>query len=214
MPFSTISYNTFDFLKSTLDNLVKTKILEFYFFVHHKAEDDEGGLKDHFHVFMRPCSTVDTSNLIDKFIEHDINDLEKKPLRCLPFKSSKTDDAILYFIHDKSYLVFKGQQRKFHYSLADIVTSDDDEFNFLYKMIDMSALTPYKKLMDAQEIGMTFNEYFKSNYIPIQQLTHYQQAWNLLIHSETFRKGRKGHDSLDNEYIDYFDSNTGEIILK
>lgn len=212
MPFSSISYNTESFLKSVLDELVDSKILEFYFYAFHYGEDDEAGKKDHFHVHMRPTETVRTQNLIEKFYEYDLSDLSSPPLKSLPFKSSKLDDALLYFIHDPAYLALKGQSRKYHYSWDILKTNDIDELNYCIRSIDMSALTPYKKMVDAQEVGMTFQQYFKSTYIPIQQLSHYQNAWNLLCYGNVFRNGRKGHDIGDNVYVKGV-TKEGEVLL-
>lgn len=214
MPISTISYNTEPFLRGVLDELTDSKIIEFWFYVKHKAEEDEGGLKDHIHVFIVPCGTIDTSSLIDHFKEPILDDLSKKPLRSLPFKSSKTDDAIMYFLHDKSYLAYKNQSRRFHYQLSDVVSSDEDEFNFYYKSIDISRITPYKKMLDAQEIGMTFGEYVKHGYIPVQMISNYQTAWYLLQAEKVNRNGRNGHDIDENDFVECVDSSTGEVVTK
>lgn len=214
MPISTISYNTESFLKQKLDDLIKSKIIEFFFYVKHKAEDDEGGLKDHIHVFIVPNGTIDTSSLYEEFIEHDLSDIGSKPLKSLPLKSSKTDDAILYFLHDKSYLAYKGQSRKFHYNLSDVSTSDEDEFNYYYKSIDISKITPYKKMLDAQELGMSFADYIKKGFIPIQQVSNYQTAWYLLKAEKVERNGHNGHDILDNDFVDSVNLVSGEVKIK
>lgn len=214
MPISSISYNTRDFLKSKLIEFTEAKKLEFWFFIAHKAEDDEGGLKDHIHVFAVPNGTIDTSSLLDEFKEYNLSDLSEKPKSCLPWKSSKPDDAIMYFLHDKSYLAYKGQSRKYHYNLSDVVTSNEDEFNYYYKSIDISKITPYKKMLDAQEIGMTFSEYIKHGYIPVQQLSNYQTAWYLLKQEKVERNGRNGHDIIDNTFVDSINLTSGEVKLK
>lgn len=214
MPISTISYNTEEFLKQKLDDLISAKIIEFYFYVPHKGEDDEAGKKDHIHVYMQPCSILDTSLLIDEFIEHDLSDLSAKPKKSLPIKSSKPDDAIMYFIHDRSYLAYKGESRKYHYRLEDVRTSDIDEFNYYFKSIDLTKITPYKRMLDAQELGMNFADYLKKGSIPIQQISNYQKAWYLLKAENVERNGRKGHDILDNDFVDSVNLTSGEVSTK
>jgi len=122
-PLSTISYNTFNFLLGVLDRLVSNDILSFYAFIHHDAEEDEN--KDHFHVYMEMAKAVDTIWLRKQFNEPDPNN-PKDPLGVLPFNKSKFCDWYWYGLHDKSYLLSKGQSRKFHYEATEVITDDTE----------------------------------------------------------------------------------------
>lgn len=202
-PISTISFNTTSYLKLVLDNLLSNKIISFWFFIKHKPEDDEGGHKEHHHVFLIPSKMIQTDDLREQFIEYD-PDNPDKPRKTLLFKSSKFDDAYLYFLHDKRYLALKGQSRKFHYSVEDIFSSDDDELLCSARSIDLISLSPYRDMEDAQSQGLTFNEYFKRGTIPLPQLLLYQRAWDLLLINSTFRNEKENHP-MD------IDVNTGEV---
>lgn len=204
-PISTISFNTTSYLKLKLDELVKCGKLSFYAFVHHKAEDDEGGSKDHHHVYVEPAKMIQTDDLKEELRELDLHNLQGKPLGCLPFKTSKFDPWYLYGLHDKRYLAMKGQSRRFHYTHEDIVTSDDDNLLFLARSIDLVALSPYADMEDAQKAGVSWPEYFARGTVPIPQLHQYQNAWNLLLSTRTFRDGRENHPI-------EIDDDTGEVL--
>ncbi len=65
-PISTISYNTEQFLKETLDNWIKQHIIMNYMYICHKGED---GDKDHIHVFIEPNKKLDPMDLMEKLKE-------------------------------------------------------------------------------------------------------------------------------------------------
>lgn len=191
-PISTISYNSLPFLKDRLDNLVNLNIIDFYFFVWHKGEDDEGGEKDHVHVYAEPCKLVNTVDIREHFKE--ITADHQLPLGTIKWKPSKFMDAYLYFIHDKSYLAFKGQSRKYHYDMADIVTNDYEEFRYKVRSIDLMELTPYADMIQAQSDGLSWQEYFKRGRIPVQQCQAWEHAWYLLAKNVCYRNGKDGHE--------------------
>lgn len=128
-PFSTISYNTDDFLVRKLNELVAEFKVEFWCFVRHLGELDDSGNreKDHKHVYIVPNGRVDTMELNQFFLEPDLSNIGK-PLRCMDFRSAKEDDWILYASHDPDYLKTKFLVREFSYQLKDFVCSDSDEF--------------------------------------------------------------------------------------
>lgn len=176
--------------------MLKAKKISFWCFMSHIGEDDEAGKKDHIHIYAQPDCTIDTGDIKDEFNEPDLTDLKKPPLKTLIWRNSKTDDALLYYLHDKSYLAYKGESRKYHYKYEDFETSDRDELNYLYKSIDISKITPYRKMLDAQEVGMNFADYIKKGFVPIQQLKNYQTAWYLLKQESVYRDNRKGNDNM------------------
>lgn len=201
-PISTISYNSVSYLKLKLDELRKAHKIAFWAFMPHKPEDDEGGLKDHCHVFIEPACSIQTEELRDEFREFDPAHPDK-PFGVLPFKKSKFADWCLYALHDKRYLAMKGQTRRFHYSFDEFYTSDIDNLLFLYRTIDLVSLSPYADMMDAQSQGLSWSEYFMRGTVPIQQLLLFQRAWELLQSNNTFRSDRSNHE---------IDVETGEVI--
>lgn len=204
-PISTISYNTEGYLKLTLDNLVKSKIISFWAYIYHKPEDDECGKKNHFHVYVEPSKMLQTVDLRAAFKEFDPKHPEK-PLGVIDFRQSKNfGDWYLYALHDRAYLASKGQSRRYHYTAEQIMTSDADDLAYLVQTIDLLALSRYADMLDAQNQGVTWAQYFARGTIPIQQVRNFEFAWNTLLQAYTERNGAEGHDI-------EFDENTGEII--
>ena len=111
-PFSTISYNSVNFLKSKLDEMITDKWIDFYAFVRHSPEDDE--LKEHIHLYIVPSTLLQTDYITEHLQEYDSTHPDK-PLGCIACKSSKFDDWYMYGLHDKAYLASKGQARKHYY---------------------------------------------------------------------------------------------------
>ena len=131
---STISYNSFEFLKNKLDFLVKVGEFNYYEFIHHLPDTDDK--KEHFHLFMIPNKSQDYNQLrnyfrescavhYDKPIKHFIkfnypiliskthfnfNFFKDKKIM-LVNKTRKYGDWYWYSIHDKDYLRSKGLTR-------------------------------------------------------------------------------------------------------
>lgn len=221
-PISTISFNTPDYLAQKMTELQKSGRISFWAFIPHKAEDDEGGKKDHCHLYVEPSKMLQTDDLKDALKEFDPTN-PTKPLGCITFKSSKFDPWYLYALHDKRYLASKGQARRYHYKHDDIVTSDPDDLLYKARSIDMVSLSPYADMEDAQQHGLTFSEYFARGTIPLPQLTLFERAWNLLIANRTERNGYDAHpNDLDDETPENepqtalngkIDVETGEVIV-
>lgn len=191
-PIATISFNSKIFLVQKLTELQRAKKISFWVFMPHLPEDDEGGKKDHCHLYVVPSKLIQTDDLREELKEFDpVN--PSLPLGCLPFDVSKFDHWYMYCLHDKRYLAAKGQTRRFHYTHEQFVSCDDDYLLFLSKQIDLTALTPYSDMLDAIDRGLTFGEYFSRGFIPIQQIGNYEKAWKLLTANETFRNGRPDH---------------------
>lgn len=125
---SSISYNSIEFLKFKLNELIKRHDIVFYCFIHHLPESDE--LKEHIHLFIEPNTTIDTMSIQEFLQEFDPN--HKKPLGCISFVKSQPDDFILYTQHYPPYLAFKNQSRECIYQKSDFVFSDEDTFESLY----------------------------------------------------------------------------------
>lgn len=190
---STISYNSPVFLFQRLEELRKNKIISFYAFVSHLPEDDEGGKKEHIHLFVEPAKSLLTDDLTDQLIELDPSKPDK-PKKCISWKFSKFADWYLYSIHDRRYLALKGMSRIYHYSYEDVITSDFDDLNFRVKSIDLLELSQYSDMLDAQSQGLTWVEYFRRGTVPIPQVTQFEKAWYLLCSNITERNGRPNHE--------------------
>ena len=180
-PISTISYNSENFLLSRLCEY--GKLLSFWAAIRHTGEDDEGGAKDHWHIYAEPSKRFQTDSL--HFSEPDPLHPDK-PLRCMSWRSSAFADWYLYVLHDPSYLCSKGLIRKYHYKHSDFVTSSDDELNMLAKSINRLKVSPYLDMLDAIDRGYTWTEYMRRGTVPIQLVRQYKYAWDALSCSGSF----------------------------
>ena len=195
-PFTTISYNSTDFLIVKLDELLKRGVIDFWAFIEHLPEDDE--TKKHKHLFAVPSRLMDSSSFISALLEVDVLNPLDKPLGCMPCRSSKFSDWFLYSIHDKRYLISKGQSRKYSYSLDDFVCSNIDYFNELRHQIDLSKIRGTQFLVDALEDGIAFESLVRNGQIPIQLLKQYEYAYYMLSDRCTYRDDRSGHEKEEN----------------
>lgn len=212
-PISTISFNTPEYLKQKLTELQKSGRISFWAYISHKPEDDEGGKKEHCHVYIEPSKMLQTDDIKSELKEYDPTN-PTKPLGCISFNSSKFDPWYLYALHDKRYLASKGQARRYHYRHDDIVSSDDDDLTFKARSIDMVALSPYSDMEDAQKQGITFTEYFARGTIPLPQLSLWEKAWQFLLANRTERGLSEGHpNDVDDDDVSKVevDPLTGEI---
>ena len=207
-PIATISFNTPHFLRLKLEELTKGGKISFWAYICHKPEDDEGGKKEHIHLYIEPSKMIQTDDLRLALVEFT-PERPDKPLGTISFNSSKFDHWYLYALHDRRYLASKGQSRKYHYTHDEIVTSDADDLLYKARSIDMMSLSPYADMEDAISHGITFEEYFGRGTIPIQQLALFERAWHFLVDIHTNRGGREGHpNDIDEVEVD----ENGEVI--
>lgn len=197
-PISTISYNSPLFLALKLEELRKAKVITWWAYIPHIAEDDEQGKKDHIHVYVEPARMLQTEDLREELREPDSE--HDKPLGCLSWESSKFDHWYMYVLHDKRYLASKGQSRRYSYRHDDIVTNDDDELLHKARRIDHLSLSPYGDMLDAIQHGLTWPEYFARGTVPLPQLNAFEKAWGLLVAQRTDRNGRSGHDDVEDNH--------------
>ena len=191
-PFSTISYNTEDYLTAKLDELVITRKIEFYAFIEHLPEDDE--TKKHKHLLIIPNGTINTDQVQDYLTELDPTKPDGKPLGCIMFRSSKFGDWYLYALHDVGYLAQRGQSRKYHYTQADFKVSDSDYLRELTHTIDYSPYNRFAQIRQAAEDGIAFQHLVWQGLIPIQQYIAYERAYECMLRNNTYRNGNSGHD--------------------
>ncbi|MBQ8685128.1 MAG: hypothetical protein IJ514_03030 [Clostridia bacterium] len=212
-PFSTISYNSEDFLISKLDELVAGGVLDEYSFIHHAKEEDE--LKDHIHLYMIPSHKMDTAKIKDYLQEYDEQNPEK-PLGCISCVSSKWDDFYLYGIHDPAYLASKGMSRKYRYIKDDFHFSSKEFFYELIRRIDRSKFIGLERITDAVENGVSFAEMARLGQIPVQLVNQYRLMYELMSCDVVNRAGRETHtpkkEKVSKERTYLIDEETGEII--
>ena len=193
-PIATISYNTADYLNTVLGELTRKRAITFWAWVEHYPEDDE--TKAHKHLYIVPNGQIDTDSLREQFVQVDLTNPTLKPLGTLNFRPSKFVDWYLYALHDSAYLETKGQARRYHYTLDDVVTSDHDELVEEILMMDLSKINRSLILKTAAESGLPFAELLSKGQIPLQQTPAYRMAYEA-IQAFTFRNGREGHEDAD-----------------
>jgi hypothetical protein len=201
-PFSTVSYNSPEFLRIKLDDLIQRRKIAFWAFIEHLPEEDEK--KAHKHLYVVPNGQINTDELLDYLTEFD-PEKPDKPLGCIPFHSSKFGDWFLYVLHDKAYLASKGQARKYSYQKEEVVVSDSDYFNEEIHRIDLSKFSKVNALREAVENGVPFEKLVINGQIPIQQIYAYQKTYEILQNSSTFRNSKETHTPK-------VDPETGEVI--
>lgn len=185
---STISYNTPSFLEGTLRRLCESGLLEFAHWIYHEAEEDEK--KPHFHVVVKPNRRLDTEALRKEFRELQMG--KSEPLVVQPFKSSKMVDWILYGVHDVAYLLEKGQTRKFHYSKEDFHTTEPDLFEDDWNEAHQSQNGTLRLLQEFAAECMDWEDI--CHHVPINQFFQYRELYLALLHRQTWRNGRQGHE--------------------
>lgn len=203
-PFSTISYNTTDFLKLQLDNLVNTNKIDFYAFVYHYAEEDEEG-KNHIHLYIEPGRLTDTNQFLQYFEEIDLKN-PSKPLGCITCKSSKFGDWCLYAMHNKAYLASKGQARKYTYSLDSFVSSSKAYLNELYHTIDLSKINRIESIIQQAQDKKPFRDLVSRGIVPLQFIVQARNVYDMYLEpliTSTIRNGRDNHNPTEVEIDDY-----------
>ena len=210
-PFSTISYNSANFLRVRLDSLLKGGLIVFYAFVKHRPEDDEK--KEHIHVYLVPKTKMDTEYITEELVEFDKKHPDL-PLKCMPCKSSKFADWYMYNLHDSNYLLSKGQSRKYHYLKEDFVVSDETYFLDEIYSIDRSKFCGSQRIKEAVQNGCSFEDLVFNGQIPVQLINQYKFFYDVLQYRGTFRNGRETHTPKEvktEERTYLIDEETGEI---
>lgn len=193
-PFSTISFNTKEYLECRLNDLLNEGVISLYVFMPHYAEEDER--KDHFHVFLVPVGLFNTDRLHDLLIE-PVPDNDK-PLGCIDIKSSKFVDWYLYALHDKDYLAMKGQTRKYHYLEDEFVVSDWDMFREYKHTSDFSKFKTRAYIREMALSGVPFYSLVADGFIPVNQIFQYREYYNtvLVALDVTNRGNYKSHEEV------------------
>lgn len=189
-PISTISYNSVEFLRMQLNQLIQSHRISDYMFIQHQAEKDEA--KDHIHLWIKPNTLLDTMDLQKHFTEL-VPENPKKPLKCIDFRASQVDDWILYNQHYEPYLASKGESREFHYLKSDFCFHDEDTFEDLYNHAFKGSewAKRYQLLQALKDSSITPVELIMNGTVPLNMASQL----NALEHmkKELWRNGRKTH---------------------
>lgn len=179
-----------------LNELVKAKKLSFWAFIEHMPEDDEGGKKIHYHVYLEPSAMLQSDDVREFLKEYD-PEKPDKPKGCLKFNSSNFPNWYMYVLHDKKYLASKGESRKYHYKHEDMIASDDDDLRFMAKTINLLDTTPYAPILDAIEQGLTWDEFVARGQVPIQMFNQWKSAWKscFATYCNQVYTERNGHEN-------------------
>lgn len=175
---STISYNSDVFLQNVLNSLISDKIIVFWAYIEHLPESGER--KKHKHLLLQPNGLINTDNIIDLFNESVVDN--DKPLSVMPFRISKIDDCLLYFMHDVKYLDKKMLKKKFHYSLDDFKSSNSDYLHELFYTLDLSKYGGLDRLIENSKNGVPFSVLVNSGIIPVQQVRNYKYFYDMLLY--------------------------------
>lgn len=190
---SNISYNSPAFFESKVNDLVQRGVIEWCYWILHKADIDE--LKNHIHFVLKPCKAIDTHLLRSEFNEFDPKHPDK-PLTCTavfrPVLTGHMDDWLLYAVHDPSYLASKGQKRNVTYSFDDLKSTDYDALRFDWTGINRLKFTRIQSLVDAVRDGMTWMEILNAGIVPMANYNAMKDIYHTLMGESSGRK--RSHD--------------------
>jgi hypothetical protein len=184
---------------------VQGGLVQFWAFIEHLPEEDEK--KAHKHLYIIPQKLIDTQRIEKALQEIDLTDITAKPLGAIFPQSSKFADWYLYGLHDKKYLAYKGQKRKYHYNDNAFVVSCQDTFQELKNLIDYTEINRLSLIVEKAENGESLASIIKSSNIPLQLIGQVRQLYDIIISSsiELYRNNRETHSPK-------VDIETGEII--
>lgn len=133
-----ISWNTRDYLLTTLKGLNDRGVVRHWVAIRHQGEHDlvqDRDEKDHWHLLLILGGEVQVEKLLDEFKEPDPTHPDK-PLGCyldpelLNVKARSENRAIaswlLYGLHDEEFLRAIGEERQFHYKWEDFLTDSEE----------------------------------------------------------------------------------------
>lgn len=198
---SNISYNTHEYFEAKINELVKNGVIEWAYWIHHKADTDE--TKPHTHFTFKPSKRIDTGKLREYFNEFDpTNPL---PLTCTakwnPMNSM--DDWLLYAVHDIPYLNSKGQYRNFHYGFSDLKATDYDALKTDWEAIDRKKYYIFKILEDYARNNIPFYVLVQESIVPIAQRSQFQYQYEDLCRAiQNEKEGKSGRKESHEEFVD------------
>lgn len=201
-PIATISYNSEEFLKERLHELMKNHKISDYMYIRHEAEEDEK--KQHIHLWIKPNTLLDTMSLQEHFKEIDLNK-PTKPLKCIDFIQSKVDDWILYNQHYEPYLASKGESRKYHYTRDDFCYADEDTFQDLYNhAFKGSEWAKRNQILEALAGGQLHpTKLILNGTVPLNMASQLNAFKYMQTHYGLDRGGRPNHEEKTMHFAGY-----------
>lgn len=190
---STISYNTDKYLAYVCNKLIEERYIYFWCYIEHYPEADER--KKHKHLLMFPNGRIDSDSIAARFDEYV--DGEEAPRRVMPFRTSKFDDAYLYMIHEKRYLLSKGLTKKYYYDRENIICSEIDYLTEMVHCIDMSRYKRLDFLIEAVDNDISFQYLLASGRIPVPQIRAYKEAYEILCYKSAEKSDRAYHNNIE-----------------
>lgn len=174
--FGFISYNSREFLINVLQDFINDGVFLRCACWYHESTGND---KNHFHCYVEPAKKIDTSCIVDKFIEFT-EDGKQQSIAIRPKCKSKWVDAYLYGIHNSDYLTFKGKVREvvniktdMHIYLGDFSADIIEAEMFLNKY----CLAPYARLKELVLQGKSLEEVYIILRIPFGQLRSVKDAY-------------------------------------
>jgi hypothetical protein len=183
---STVSWNTPDFLKGKLYDLVRQNIIEYAHWIWHEPESDQS--KAHAHLIIKPNKRLDTSKLRNEFVEPIAG--EEKPRGVNPFVTSKIGDWVLYGVHDVAYLLRKCQTREHHYEKKDILTTEPDLLDEHWRDCHEGEDRRVEQVIKFAQQGLSWFDVLQLGIIPINQLFQYRDIFFTAADPHLNRNGR------------------------
>lgn len=172
-PIASISFNTPDFLRNVLNDLLREERIQTWAFILHHAEEDTK--KDHIHLLVVPAKPLDPLKVRKRFIELNPNG----DLACLPFLPSKVSDWLLYALHYPPYLLKKGLVRTYNYELGEIETSEPREWldNIFFEAQEELLDSRLSHFISLMERGDSFGEILATGLVPPNQVLFYDKLY-------------------------------------
>ena len=185
-PLSTISFNTENFLSSTLKTLVQGGKIQSWMYVKHLAEEDTK--KDHIHLILIPCSVVNPVLIRKSFIEPSFSSLGD--LGCLPFCPSKISDWLLYALHYQPYLFSKGLVREHHYNISTVCSNESVDYvhQCFSEAVESLNTSRVQNFIDMAMKGSSFGDLLASGLVPPNHVVFYEKLYRMYCHRNTKEK--------------------------
>lgn len=187
---SNISYNTLEHFCGVVFDLVNRGIIEWCYWIRHKAEKDE--LKDHIHFVLKPSGRLETADLGKEFMEIDLTNPKPLGVTAKWNYTSSMQDWIMYCMHHPGYLASKGQIREYAYQVEDFGATDMDAFMEDVRSINQMQFQRLQVVADAVKNHIPFALIVQNGMIPIAQRSQYYEQykalWALQIEEKTGRQ--------------------------
>lgn len=178
--FGFISYNSREFLENVLKSFIDRGIFTRCACWFHESLGTE---KNHFHCYVEAAKQIDTSMIVDDFIEFDENG-NQQSIAIRNKCKSEFVNAYLYGIHNSDYLAYKGKMREEvniitdkHIYLGDFTIDIAEAEDFCLK----KCLAPYMRIKRLVYAGASLEDVYINLRIPFAQLNAVAGAYRAII---------------------------------